>query len=112
MDTRHLSHKFGNYEVAKMMTTCSSANNHPKMVTTPSSDKNNPKKGGRQQSPIPVEVMVTSEPNTDTTQPLATPAKALMVKEIWEQLKGVRQLKFGETKKGVMRSGETSYGEN
>ncbi len=76
MDSRHLSHQFGNYQVGKMMTTCSSAKNNPKMVMTLSSDKINPKKGGRHQSPVCVEVTVASEPNTDTTQPLATPAKA------------------------------------
>ena len=69
------------------------------MMMTHSSDKNNPMKGGSQQSPICVEVMVASEPNIDTTQPLATPAKALMAKEIRKQLKGVQQPKFGETKK-------------
>jgi hypothetical protein len=84
----------------KMVTTRSSAKNNQKMVTTCSSAINNPKKGGRQQSPILAEVTVASkEPNTDTTQPLATPAKAFMAKEIRKQLKGVRQPKFGETKK-------------
>jgi hypothetical protein len=58
-----------------------------KMVTTCSSAKNNPKKGGRLQSPILAKVTVASkDPNTDTTQPLATPAKAFMVKEIRKQL--------------------------